>query len=548
MIRRIKSAIFIYLLLSVGGVFLIYQNAFRTELSFDRDRGSVRLSEAISRIRGQLHLFGALANIIAGDPDVIARFTNKTDEELTTYLSFLSLTYGVHNVDYVDASGRIIASSQRARVGQTVGSKLISAAMNGRLAHENLLENGTRLVRYARNIVGKSAAVVLSADLQTLEFEWPISPEPILFLTADQLIFSANRSSLLLHSTTPHTEYASLLLTEKSNISGMQIWSFGASPSTEVQTLSRFIPQLNLTAKILLDTAGARTSARLRAMLAATVFLTFGLVSIVLSQQRRRIVLDAEHSATLETRVAKRTEQLRSAQDELLEATKLAALGRLSAGISHEVNQPLAAILNFSENGRRFLERDTPDKAASNFAAISDQVRRITRIITNLRAFARQEILPTDKIDFSEVVKEAAEVMRADLTDADIELKLERPTHPVYVLAGRVRLQQVILNLISNAVDAMGQSHTRLISLNLSQASGMATLVVKDTGPGITDPERVFEPFYTTKELGSSKGLGMGLALSFGIIARFGGQLSCRNLGSGAEFKISLPRQETIDV
>jgi len=102
-------------------------------------------------------------------------------------------------------------------------------------------------------------------------------------------------------------------------------------------------------------------------------------------------------------------------------------------------------------------------------------------------------------------------------------------------------LEQVVLNLVSNALDAMAQTPEKTLHLNLLKNGEQAVLTVRDTGVGIKEPERVFEPFYTTKNLGASHGLGMGLALSFGIINRLGGQLSCRNTDDGAEFKIVLP-------
>ena len=109
------------------------------------------------------------------------------------------------------------------------------------------------------------------------------------------------------------------------------------------------------------------------------------------------------------------------------------------------------------------------------------------------------------------------------------------------VLAGQVRLEQVVLNLVTNALDAMATSANKTLTITLSINEVEATLKVTDTGHGIADPSSVFEPFYSTKDLGASKGLGMGLALSHGIVMRFGGALTCQNTDDGAQFRISLP-------
>ena len=187
------------------------------------------------------------------------------------------------------------------------------------------------------------------------------------------------------------------------------------------------------------------------------------------------------------------------------------------------------------------------DKAFGNFVEISNQIRRITRIIGNLRAFARQEVSPSDFVGLSGITSRSLHLMEDDLSEAGIHVTQDLPDVPVPVLAGKVRLEQVVLNLVSNAVDAMQNSEEKVLSVVLSTADGRAQLTVSDTGSGIKEPDRVFEPFYTTKELGSSKGLGMGLALSYGIVKRFGGQLSCRNIQSGAQFTMTLPLAEQTD-
>ncbi len=552
MIRSLIITIAIYLAVSTGISYWVYQNAFQSRLEIERARGEVRLSEATSRLRGQLDVYRALANLVGRDSELETVLKLGSSTAIKNKLSQLSLTYGAGEINLADVHGRVVASSDTDsdKKRRPYSSSLINAALNGRLGSEQAIEENQRLFRFSMGVRESDGggtiigAIVVSVDLAALEFEWPVSPEPIIFLDADNRIFSANRPELLLLRADEGPEQARLPLEQITRTGDTPLWRFGTGDISEVQVLSHYVPHLNLTAQILLDTVDARATAQLRLMLAAALLLALGLVGTVFLQQRRRLTLESQHSATLEARVESRTAELRAAQDELVEASKLAALGRLSAGVSHELNQPLATIMNFAENGRRFVERGRPEKAEENLGEITKQVRRITRIIGNLRAFARQEITPTEVIDLGEVVNDAIELSKADLEQAKVQLSINIPSEPVMVIGGLVRLEQVVLNLISNAVDAMQTKPEKVLTVALTASERIARIAISDTGGGIEEPDRVFEPFYTTKELGASKGLGMGLALSHGIIGLFEGQLSCKNIETGAQFVIALPLVE----
>jgi two-component system C4-dicarboxylate transport sensor histidine kinase DctB len=405
------------------------------------------------------------------------------------------------------------------------------------------------VIRLSRGVLAQgprpTGLVVVSVSLSALEFEWPVSPEPIVFFNAEELSFSSNRPELLL-SRGGDPEEAAFDLTAQGRVGDIALWRFDPPEGAALEVIKAelFIPLLDLTGVISLDTSQARAAAWLRAGLALAAALVLGLIGTIALQQARGRVLQQQYAAQLEARVAARTKELRDAQDALVEASKLAALGRFSAGVSHELNQPLGAILNFAENGQTFLARGRTEPVAQNLTLISDQVRRITRIIGNLRAFARQEVAPTDQVDFAQVVTAALILAQTDITKAGVTLTPALPDAPLPVLAGRVRLEQVVLNLVSNALDAMAEREKKRLTVTLQRIGGEASLCVADTGHGIADPSRVFEPFYTTKDLGASKGLGMGLALSFGIVTRFGGSLTCRNTSDGAEFKLTLPLLE----
>lgn len=534
----------VYLLFAAASVTWVYHDALGSAASADRQAGSVRLAEAASRLRGQLDVFKAVVNLLAKDNKIRSALEEQSFATINSELSTIRLTYGLSKIDLVDLDGRQIASSTNTEVSYDNSSSLIRAARNGRLGYEINIDGTDRLIHFSRVVRNSDFSalgiVVVTANLSELEFQWPIIPEPVIFFNKDDLSVSANRFDLLHLSNNGEPRFP---VSRRKFVAGAEFWTF--SPSNEepqeVQIMRAEIPLLELNSQILLDTKYARSVALLRAGLALALLTAFGLIAAIVVLQRRRIEAEARHSATLEQRVEDRTAELRAAQDRLVEASNLAALGRLSAGLSHEINQPLAAILNFAENGRQFIAKKKVGKASENLELIGNQIRRITRIINNLRAFARQEVSPTEEIDFVAAAKNAIELNKDRIKSSKIEISVDLPEGQVWVIAGQIRLEQVISNLIANAIDAMQDSNPRNLKISLGVKEGDAILSVADNGTGIEEPDRVFEPFYTTKELGASKGLGMGLALSFGITAQFGGQLTCRNLDQGSEFAVTLP-------
>ncbi|MEM9129382.1 MAG: ATP-binding protein [Pseudomonadota bacterium] len=553
MIRVSSVLLAAYVLASLWFAAFVYDRTLKTELRVLQENGTVRLSEAASRLRLQIDGFREQANFIAHTPSVTTAMAADDWLRVQDFLVNFSLTYGASQIDLVDRTGAVLASSSPKKSDKTPSKTLLQAAINERLGFEHAIEDQKRVIRLSRGVrlsnEQNDGAVILTVDIAELEFQWPVTPEPLIFYNQNAQAISSNRPELLLLSFGDGSEEGELDLRRNRTLAGFETWAFAsrADAPQEALVLSKKMPLLLLNGQIIIDIASVLATARQRTGLAAALALVLGLVVAIAVQQRRRFALEAQQSATLEARVEERTKELRAAQDELVEASKLAALGRLSAGVSHELNQPLAAILNFSENARKFLERKQSNRIDENLSEISNQVQRINRIIGNLRAFARQESAPNERIDFNEVIKSALALVDDELASKRIEILLDLPEGSVFIVAGKVRLEQVIFNILTNAIDAMSDTPERRLSIEMTVVRDNATLIVRDTGPGIADPDRVFEPFYTTKDLGASKGLGMGLSLSFGIIQQFGGTLSCRNLSAGAEFKLSLPLMEKQD-
>lgn len=234
---------------------------------------------------------------------------------------------------------------------------------------------------------------------------------------------------------------------------------------------------------------------------------------------------------------------LRAAQDELIQAGKLAIIGQLSAGIAHELNQPLAALRTLSGNTARFLAKGDEATARSNLERIGQLVDRMGRIVGQLKAFARKSSGFARPVDLRVVLTHALAILEQRLRSANIRVSTEFSEESLVAHCDANRMEQVLVNLISNSLDAMTECPQPGIDIRGYVKDPMVCLEVRDYGCGLS-PEagsRMFEPFFTTKDPGV--GLGLGLAISAGIVGDYGGRLSGENHpDGGAVFTLEVPR------
>lgn len=230
----------------------------------------------------------------------------------------------------------------------------------------------------------------------------------------------------------------------------------------------------------------------------------------------------------------------RQTRDELVQAAKLAALGQMAAGIGHELNQPLAAIRSHAHNGTVLLARSRAKEAAESLAKIETLTSRMAQSISHLKRFARRPEPAIGPVQLASAVEGALSLFTRRIVDERITV--ERDIHPeLKVLAEEVRLEQVLVNLISNALDALDGAGERCLSLVARRDGAHVRIDVRDTGTGVGDDMRahMFDPFVTSKPPGS--GLGLGLSLSFNIVRDFGGRLILiESTPQGSTFAIEL--------
>ncbi len=230
-------------------------------------------------------------------------------------------------------------------------------------------------------------------------------------------------------------------------------------------------------------------------------------------------------------------------KEELVQAGKLAALGQLSAGIAHELNQPLAAIRNYAFNAGLLLERGDTETTAHNLAKISSISTRMADKINHLKKLARRPSGEIGPVKLGDVFAAALELLQTRIRDLGVEVVQTSNASQTWVQADAIRLEQVLLNLLGNSLDAMEETEPKRLTLACVDAGPQVVTRIVDTGHGIAqaDMARVFDPFFTTKEVG--QGLGLGLSISYNIVKDLGGTMKVWNEpGEGTIFSITLKR------
>ena len=232
---------------------------------------------------------------------------------------------------------------------------------------------------------------------------------------------------------------------------------------------------------------------------------------------------------------------LQTAEQSLEQSSKLAVIGQMSAAIGHELNQPLAAMRTYIAGVRALLRRSRFVEAGHNINKIEDLLDRMGSITRQMRAFARAPEKHEERFDLRESIQNSFELMIPQLGQAKIKISREIETDPVWVRGDRIRVEQILVNLMRNAIEATGAEDDAFVKISLVSIASEATVTIADNGVGFDDVEKLFEPFYTTKAPG--EGLGLGLAISAQYARDMGGNLLARaNSPKGAIFELKLPR------
>jgi two-component system C4-dicarboxylate transport sensor histidine kinase DctB len=551
---------------------------------------------AVAALGGHLSRYEPLPALIADHDDIEALLQAPSDAELrrtaNQYLKEINGLLESSDIYVMTPDGSTIAASNYETPGTFVGQNFdyrpyFQDAIAGRQARFYALGT-TSLKRgyYFSSPVEVGGAIlgviVFKVDIDTIEASWRGGEYEIFVADPEGIIFMTGNEAWLYNGILPldaprlartqasrryaEAELKPLPVTE-SVYYGQQLMRIdGEGTTREYLRLSHYMPEADWTVNVLLDTASVRTQAR-TALIAILLFICLaGLGLAVLWQRRARVVerlrLQEEARNELERRVEERTadlarvneqieleiaerrlteQELRKTQADLIQAGKLAGLGQMSAALSHEFNQPLAAAKTYADSAALLIDRGRVPEAQDNVRRISALVDRMASISRHLRNFARKPNEKLGAVPLPDVIADTMEIVTPRLKAADAKLVIELGEQALVVKAGPVRLQQVLVNIISNAADAVEGLDDRRIRLSARREGDLVVIEVCDHGPGVPAAiaDRIFDPFFTTKGVG--KGLGLGLSISYNIIKDFGGNLSVMNHpDGGAVFRIVL--------
>jgi two-component system, NtrC family, C4-dicarboxylate transport sensor histidine kinase DctB len=556
---RILVAILILLAVSVVGVTNRWLTDRFTETT--RNRAELRLALYSGNMMSELQRTSVVPLLLARDPELIRALGDQQFSGTSARLISFQAEIGAASIQLLDATGRTVAATNRNLLGsnlrqnpafvdaQRVNDTVFSAVPNDAGATEFIY---SRAVQQEGVLLG---VIVVGVDLRKYERAWAGLQDAVMVtdsagtvmlstvprwrgLTLDQALAAQDPPSALdraLQVTADWTQTApdayvsgeGVMRTEsRVPFRGWRIVTFTAYASVRDQ----------VNGVLALEIMGFAI------LLALTFyFLSRRAMSQSLGFQRESAEL-RQLNARLQREIAAREKVQKSlevAELTLAQSSKLAALGEMSAAVSHELNQPLAAMKTYLAGARLLLQRKRPEEALSSFQRIDDLIERMGAITRQLKSYARKGSEAFEPVDVRAALSAALSMMEPQLKTRVVKITRALPRQPVMVMADRLRLEQVIINLLRNAIDASKDLASPQIDIMLS-VGDTATLTVRDNGHGIADLENLFEPFYTTKKPG--EGVGLGLAISSGIITELGGRLTARNSDDGgAVFEVQLP-------
>ncbi|KAA6133415.1 sensor histidine kinase [Cupriavidus cauae] len=609
--RGLAAAAQLLALLALAGLvglagWLGYRYTFDAALARQAERGQVQLRLYGQALSSELARYDFVPSLLSLDDEISSLLARPEDSArvaaANAHLAAVNARAGTLAVFVLDRQGRVRATSNWQRPDSYLGEDLsfrpyFQAAIDGQLGRfygvgTTRDESGYYLSAPLGNGNGQrpSGVAVVKVGLEPLEQRWQSADMQMLLSDENGVVILASEPSWKLRARRPLSaaqrerlnrslQYnrAPLEPLEFTRVRAMNngdaLVRMRRGPSMLEQ--NAMLPGTEWQLTLLTDTSQARMAALNTAALCG-VLTAFVLLLGAAWNVRRRIVserlaaraaLEAANSE-LERKVAERTadltsanhllqteiaerirteRELRQAQDGLLQAGKLAAVGQMSTGIAHELNQPLAALRTLSGNTQKFLARGDLATAQANLGTIIGLVEKMGRITGALKSFARKpgrngkgSALLADAIDNALFLLET----RVQAVQPQIVRDVDRT---LAVACDPNRLEQVLVNLIGNALDAMaagpaqGAQPARL-ELRAAVAEGMVRCTVRDNGPGLSEEAfaRLFEPFFTTKPAG--QGLGLGLTLSAGILDEYGGTLVASNHpDGGACFTMVLP-------
>lgn len=541
--------------------------------------GGERLTLYSGSLRGALSRYAYLPYILSQDVDVkILLKTSFNLDLVNRYLQSLNSEAGSEALYVMNSIGETLAASNWQKslsfVGQNYGFRPYftdaKAGLNGQFFAIGVTTGRpgyfmSHPVQQGGQFLG---AAVVKVDLTPLQDHWREGGETVLVSDANGVLFLSSRSDWKYRTLTQLSEGQRTMIlagrqygdqslellpleTVEPLAVGQRIVRF---ENTLYLMLSRPLPGLSWQLHHVVPLASVREQGQAVAAIGtvlALLVLALGLYARERRQKQisRRKARESEAIQEMNLRLQEeitersRTERvLRETQAELVQTGKLAALGHMAAGIVHELNQPISAIRTHAASGRLLLDRQDTGKVRETLVSVTRMTEHMASITAQLKTFAHKTPQLKEQIVLQDCLDGALAMTAPLFIEFEISLHREIPTEPLILNGDQVRVKQVLINLIRNAIDAMRDCHQRDLRIKISVQNRDVEMIISDSGSGMTDQamEELFTPFFTTKEVG--EGMGLGLSISYRIVTDMGGTIRAQNLAKGgAQFIVRLP-------
>jgi len=551
-----------------------YERLEQSSLSASQER----LSLYRATLRSTLDRASHLPQVVAVHPHVnAALYQGRVDLSFNKYLKTINEAAQSDVLFVMDRNGRTIASSNfdlsESFVGKNYGFRpYFKNAMGGEQGRFFAIGATTGRPGYfiSEPILEDETPIgvaVVKIEFDELLVDWVNAGEDVFITDSDGVIVLSSKQEKIYKTIKTLAPERLELLSQSRKFAGRSIEKLGyTSETTEFEgrislggnpfyVSSVNLSTLNWKLHYLTPLGGVSSSAIVLAMI---VFLLFGLSLLAVLYTRSRIkqerlelvaveaerVKEANIQLEKEVKTRRDTEKkLRDTQAELIQSSRLAALGKMSAAIVHEVNQPVSAIRTFTSSGSLLLKKKRLDDANDVFTQIKKMTERLGAITSDLLVFSRKPVSVPKQVNLHEVIDTIALQYKAELRASKIKLNMKLIEDDVYVVGSHVRFEQLFSNLMKNAIQACEHVDKPRITINTQATKNTVFIGFVDNGDGVSPEimDQLFDPFFTTKGVG--KGVGLGLALCYAIADEANGSIRCENhVDGGACFIAEFPR------
>ena len=558
---RVRAVLLAFVAVAVSVVWVT--NQFLTERFTEttRSRAEVRLALYSGNLLSELQRNSVVPLLLSRDPALIGALGSGDFSQSSQRLISYRDEIGAASLVLMDVDGRVVAATDRNLLGSNRRANpafLEALRSNETVFTTHRPEDSPIVFSYSRRIDSNGSAIgviVVGVDLAKFENSWSGFSDAVLVTNSQGEIILATESrwrglteeAALAARDAPSAIERAVQAT--ANWAALPVEAFFTGDAVMRQEARIGFQGWRMTSFTTYQSVRERVNAVLALeIMAFSILLALAFYFVSRRAQYRSSLFQRESAElrqlndALQREIAEREraeKNLEVAEQTIQQSSKLAILGEMSASVSHELNQPLAAMKTYLAGARLLLQRRRTEEALSSFQRIDGLIERMTAITRQLKSYARKGGDAFEPVDARSCVSVALEMMEPQLKRSSVRINHSMPRQPVMVLADRIRLEQVIINLLRNAIDATSGVQRPVVEVMLS-AGERVVISVRDNGHGIEDLDALFEPFYTTKAPGD--GVGLGLAISSGIVNDLGGRLTARNgRDGGAVFEIRLP-------